>query len=322
MEATLQEIERKGMNKIITITLNPAIDKTTSTEKVVPEKKLRCAHPTYEPGGGGINVSRALSYLGSSSLAMYFAGGYNGSFFRDLLSKENIPSLVVSIKGNTRTNLIVVDKSTQLQYRFGMVSPPVEDDDWQLFLQEFEKQSGYEYVVASGSLPEGVPLDFFGRVAAIVKKQHAKLIVDTSGEALRQAVQEGVFMIKPNLNELSSLYGKEELQEKELVTAARSIINSKGCEVMVVSMGKDGAVLVTAEQDIHIVPPAVTIKSTVGAGDSMVAGMVFGLSKGMNWKEILQYGIACGTAATMNEGTALCKKERVEELLKELQEEL
>lgn len=306
------------MNKIITITLNPAIDKTTSTEKVVPEKKLRCAYPTFEPGGGGINVSRALAHMGSESLAMYFAGGYSGNFFTELLVKENIPSLVIPIKGNTRTNIIVVDKSTQLQYRFGMVSPPVEEQDWKLFLGQLEKQSGYEYVVASGSLPDGVPLDFFGRVAAIVKKQKARLIVDTSGEGLKQAILEGVFMIKPNLNELAFLYGKEELKKEEIVIAARSIISNKGCEVMVVSMGKEGAILVTKEKDIQIVPPNITIKSTVGAGDSMVAGMVFALSKGMVWNDVLCYGIASGTAATMNEGTALCKNKDIDWLFKEM----
>ena len=309
------------MNKIITITLNPAIDKTTSTDKVVPEKKLRCAYPTFEPGGGGINVSRALAHMGCESLAMYFAGGYSGDFLKDLLKEENIPSVIIPIKGNTRTNIIVVDKSTQLQYRFGMVSPPVEEGDWRMFLQQLEKQSGYEYVVASGSLPDGVPIDFFGRVASIVKKQNARLIVDTSGDALKHAMFEGVFMVKPNINELGSLYGKELFMKEEIVMAARSIILNKGCEVMVVSMGKEGAILVTKEEDYQIIPPQITIKSTVGAGDSMVAGMIFALSKGMEWQDVLCYGIAFGTAATMNEGTALCKKKDVELLFKEMSQQ-
>lgn len=309
------------MNKIITITLNPAIDKSTITDKVVPEKKLRCTYPTYEPGGGGINVSRALAHMGCGSLAMYFAGGYSGSFFTELLSEEKIPSLVIPIKGNTRTNIIVVDKSTQLQYRFGMVSPPVEERDWRFFLEQLEKQSGYDYVIASGSLPDGVPLDFFGRVAAIVKKQNARLIVDTSGVALQQAMMEGIFLIKPNVNELGFLYGKEDLKKEEILTAARAVISNKGCEVMVISMGKDGALLVTKDEEMQFVPPAITIKSTVGAGDSMVAGMIYALSKGLPWKDVLCYGIASGTAATMNEGTALCRKEDVERLYKEIREQ-
>jgi len=306
------------MSRIITITLSPAIDKTTSTEKVVPEQKLRCMPPTYEPGGGGINVSRALRHLGCESLAMYFAGGYSGNFFQELLKNEDIQSLVIPIQGNTRTNIIVVEESTHQQYRFGMVSPPVEEQDWQLFLATLEKQSGYEYVIASGSLPAGVPLDFFGRVSAIVKRHDAKLIVDTSGDALKQAITEGVYMIKPNLNELSFLCGQAQLEKEEVVAAAKSIIKTKGCEVVAVSLGKEGAMLVTANEYWHIVPPPIIPKSTVGAGDSMVAGIVYALSKGFGWEDVLRFGVSCGTAATMNEGTALCKKEDVDRLFQQL----
>ena len=306
------------MSRIITITLSPAIDKTTSTEKVVPEQKLRCMPPTYEPGGGGINVSRALRHLGCESLAMYFAGGYSGNFFQELVKNEDIHSLVIPIQGNTRTNIIVVEESTHQQYRFGMVSPPVEEQDWQLFLATLEKQSGYEYVIASGSLPAGVPLDFFGRVSAIVKKHDAKLIVDTSGDALKQAITEGVYMIKPNLNELSFLCGQAQLEKEEVVAAAKSIIKTKGCEVVAVSLGKEGAMLVTANEYWHIVPPPIIPKSTVGAGDSMVAGIVYALSKGFGWEDVLRFGVSCGTAATMNEGTALCKKEDVDRLYQQL----
>ena len=306
------------MEKIITITLNPAIDKTTCTEKIAPEKKLRCVHPTYEPGGGGINVSRALEHLGCESLAMYFAGGFNGSYFKKMLTKENIKSLIVSVKTNIRTNIIIVEKSTGLQYRFGMESEPVKQRDWKAFLRKLEQQEGFEYVVASGSLPEGVPLDFFARVATIVKKKNAKLIIDTSGEALKQAVKVGVFLIKPNINELSNLYGKENLEKAEVVAAAKSIINSGGCEIMVISMGKDGAILVTKDEDYYLAAPDVVVKSTVGAGDSMVAGMVLAVSKGWQMKDVLRYGISCGTAATINSGTALCKKEDVERIFEEM----
>jgi 6-phosphofructokinase 2 len=309
------------MSQIITVTLNPAIDKTTSTDKIVPEKKLRCVHPTYEPGGGGINVSRALEHLGCESLAMYFAGGFNGNFFKKLLDKENIQSLIVPVKTHIRTNIIVVETTSGQQFRFGMESQPVLEKDWKAFLKKLEKQSGYEFVVASGSLPDGVPLDFFGRMSAIVKKANAKLIVDTSGEALKHAVKEGVFLIKPNIGELSNLYGKEQLQNDEIVAAAQSIIHNGGCEVMVVSMGKNGAMLITANEHFHVMAPDSPVKSTVGAGDSMVAGMVYALSKKLNWKEVLKYGIACGTAATMNNGTALCAKEDVDRLLLEMKDQ-
>lgn len=307
------------MEKILTLTLNPAIDKTTTTEKIVPEKKLKCLHPTYEPGGGGINVSRALQHLGTRSMALYFGGGFNGHFFKRLLDDEQIVSQEVTVDTHIRTNIIVFEKSTQQQFRFGMESQPLKEKDGQYFLEVLEQQEGFEFLVASGSLPEGVPVDFFGSVAAIARKKKAKLIIDTSGDALKFAVQEGVFLIKPNLNELSSLYGKEELSREEIKEAATSIIASGDCEILVVSLGKDGAVLVTKNEHHHFIPPQREVKSTVGAGDSMVAGLVYALSKGMGVKDVLRYGIACGTSATMHMGTALCQKEDVDEIFNYLQ---
>ena len=308
------------MSKIITITLNPAIDKTTHTDKVEPEKKLRCTHPVYQPGGGGINVSRALAHMGCNSTPLYLAGGYTGDFLQRMLAAENIKSLVIPTEGFTRTNITVVDESTGLQYRFGMVSPSIKETEWQQCLTILEQQEGVEFIVASGSIPHDVPTDFFGRVAAIAKKKKAKLIIDTSGDALQHAVTEGVFMIKPNRTELSALYGKEELTKDKTKEAAQSIIASGGCQAMVISMGPDGAMLITSDECFQIPSPVVKVKSTVGAGDSMVAGIVYALSHQYNWHDTICYGVACGTAATLNEGTELCKKEDIDRLFKEIKE--
>jgi 6-phosphofructokinase 2 len=302
------------MKKIVTLTLNPAIDKSTFVKAIVPDKKLRCAQPKFEPGGGGVNVSRAIKKLGGNSTAIYLAGGYSGKFYKQLLDVEAIDSCVVETEGNTRENMIVVDESANLQYRFGMPGPVVQEHEWQKCLDILEKSSGVEYIVASGSLPEGVPADFFGRLAAISKKMNARLIADTSGEPLRHAMQEGLFMIKPNLGELSSLQGVQELEEEQAESVAKDIVNGGGCEVLVISMGAAGAMLVTADEVYDSPSPTVKKKSTVGAGDSMVAGMVLALSNGLSWLEVLQYGIATGTATTMNSGTELCKKEDVERL--------
>ena len=301
------------MQKIVTLTLNPAIDKSTSVKAIVPDKKLRCTPPKFEPGGGGINVSRALKKLGGTSAAMYLAGGYSGQFFKELLDKEGINSVVVQIESHTRENLIVVDDANA-QYRFGMPGPTIKDGEWQMCLQQLEKEEGIEYLVASGSLPDGVPPDFFAKLAALAKKKNVKLILDTSGEPLRQAVDDGVFMIKPNIGELSSLHGTDELSEEEAIVAAKDVINKGGCEVMVISLGAAGALLVTKAEVFKSSAPTVKKRSTVGAGDSMVAGMVYALTKGYSWKQVLQYGIATGTATTMNPGTELCKKEDVEKL--------
>lgn len=302
------------MEKIVTLTLNPAIDKSTTVKAIVPDKKLRCAHPAFEPGGGGVNVSRALKKLETNSTAIYLAGGYSGKFYHQLLEEEGIKSCVIETEGHTRENLIVVDESANLQYRFGMPGPALKEHEWQKALDILQTSTGVEYIVASGSLPEGVPPDFFGRLAAVSKKIDAKLIADTSGEPLRYAMNEGLFMIKPNLGELSNLHGVEELHEEDVIKAARDIINKGGCEVMVVSMGASGAMLITKDVCIDSPSPTVRKRSTVGAGDSMVAGMVLALSKGYSWRDVLLYGIATGTATTMNPGTELCKKQDVEKL--------
>lgn len=306
------------MAKIITLTLNPAIDKTTYTAKVVPEKKLSCTHPVYHPGGGGINVSRALAHLGCHSTPLYLAGGNTGIHFQQLLAQEFIGSIAIPIEGNTRTNLTVVEETTGLQFRFGMVSPPIKESEWQFCLQILEQQIDFDYIIASGSIPPEVPMDFFGRVASIAKAKNARLIIDTSGEALEHAIKVGVFLIKPNLAELSALYGKEELTIDKTKEAAQSIIASGACKAIAISMGPQGALLVTEDEYIHIPSPQVKVKSTVGAGDSMVAGIVYGLSKNWNWQDTLSFGVACGAAATLNEGTQLCQKEDVERLFTEI----
>jgi 6-phosphofructokinase 2 len=302
------------MEKIVTLTLNPAIDKSTSVKAIVPDKKLRCAAPKFEPGGGGVNVSRALKRLDTTSSAMYLAGGYSGKFYEELLNKEGINSIVVPIESPTRENMIVVDESANLQYRFGMPGPVIKEAEWQQCLQVFEESTGVEYIVASGSLPEGIPDDFFCRLTSLAKKKNIKLMLDTSGEPLKQAVDDGLYMIKPNIGELSSLFGVDELSEEDAVTAARDIINKGGCEVMAISMGASGALLVTKDEVVKAAAPTVKRKSTVGAGDSMVAGMLYALTQGYPWKQVLQYGIAAGTATTMNPGTQLFKKEDVERL--------
>lgn len=304
------------MATIITITFNPAIDKSTTVPVLIPEKKLKCTEPVYEPGGGGINVARAIKKLGGEAVAVYLAGGYTGKTFTQLLTDETVESVVTETKANTRENLIVLETASNQQYRFGMPGPIISEKEWQECLHSIEKIKDVEYIVASGSLPKGVPTDIFARIALIAKKKNAKLIVDTSGEALKQAVQAGVYLIKPNLGELSSLLGKEELNIELVDDAAREVIEKGNCEVVVVSMGPAGAMLVTKETALHIMPPAVKIKSTVGAGDSMVAGITLSLAQNKTIAEAAQYGVACGTAATMNPGTELCRKEDADRLYK------
>ncbi|HEU4471930.1 MAG TPA: 1-phosphofructokinase family hexose kinase [Flavisolibacter sp.] len=302
------------MSKIITVTFNPAIDKSTAVPSIRPDKKLRCTPPVFEPGGGGLNVSRAITKLGGKAPAVYLAGGHSGKFLQELMEAEGVESLVVETKTATRENLIVVDAAAGQQFRFGMPGSEVREEECTNLLRTVEKLDA-NFIVASGSLPPGIPTNIFGRLAAIARKKGASLIVDTSGEALRDAVDEGVFLFKPNLGELSSLVGREELHQDEVDDVARELLYNGRCRAIVVSMGPAGARLITKEEAYQAIPPVVKQKSTVGAGDSMVAGMVLRLSQGGGLREALQYGVACGTAATMNHGTELCKKQDVERLI-------
>ncbi len=307
------------MPGIITITLNPAIDKSTTIPSLQPEKKLRCTQPVFEPGGGGVNVARAISKLGGSAQAIYFAGGYSGKFFNDLLDREGVNAIPVPISGHTRENLIVFDSSSHHQYRFGMPGPDILPVETQAMLDQLRKIEAPDYIVCSGSKPANVPDDIFARIAAIAKEKKARFIFDSSGAALKAGLRKGAFLIKPNRGELCALAGKEWLADGEIEKAAREVLAQYSIDAMLVSLGADGALLVAKDQLVRIKPPSVERQSTVGAGDSMVAGLVWQLSKGSDLRQAAGYGVACGTAATLNPGTQLCRKEDADKIFDALE---
>ena len=308
------------MSSIITITFSPCIDKSTSVPSLIPERKLKCNSPKMEPGGGGINVARAIKKLGGDATAIFPSGGYTGKYFNHLMEQEKVSSIIIETANETRENIIVLDESSTNQYRFGMPGTELSEGEWKQCLEKLEQISTTKFIIACGGLPPGVPLDIYTQLAKIAKKIDAKFIVDTSGEALKQAADEGVYLLKPNLGELGSLAGKKELQADEVRDIATTIIKKGKCEAMVVSMGAAGAMLVTSNLAEMITPTPAIKKSTVGAGDSMVAGIVFSLSNGESLPEAVRYGVACGTAATMNPGTELCRKENADKLYSMIRE--
>lgn len=308
------------MKSIYTLTLSPAIDKSSTVEQVMAEHKLRCSVPTYQPGGGGINVSRAIKKLGGDSVAIYPKGGPTGDLLKKLLDDEKITQHCIDSQSWTRENFIVVETLSGRQFRFGMPGPELLESEWQQFLDDIASPfHNIDYMVASGSTPPGVPDDFYARLARVVHQKNAKLVLDTSGEALKHAVAEGVYLLKPNLKELSDLVGKELNSIQEQEEAALEIANKYNIEILVVSLGPAGALLASQNKTMQVGAPSVAMKSTVGAGDSMVAGMVLSLANDHSLIETLKYGIAAGTAATMNFGTELCKLEDVNKLYQWMQ---
>jgi 6-phosphofructokinase 2 len=303
------------MPGIVTLTLNPAVDKSAIVDRVVPEWKLRCASPRYEPGGGGINVSRAIHRLGGESVAFHTAGGPYGQQLQDLLDQEGLDHHAIALEGWTRESFTVYETSTGQQYRFGMPGPNLRDREWNRCLTELSRVDPRPaFIVASGSLPPGVPKDFYGRLTRVARDLGAKMILDTSGEPLVLGLLEGVFLIKPNLREFRELSGNEIRDESECVNLAREIVRTGQSEVVVVSLGAGGAILVWRDGAEYLRAPTVSIKSRVGAGDSMVAGMVLSLARGHPPPEAVRFGVASGAAAVMTPGTELCHRQDAERL--------
>ena len=300
--------------KIVTLTVNPAVDKSTHIDRLIPEQKLRCDAPRFDAGGGGINVSKAIKRLGGKSTAIFTTGGPSGQVLRDLVSQEGIDCEVIQTEQWTRENFIVAETSTNAQYRFGMPGAALSESETEAVLETL-RQSKAEYVVASGSLPPQMDVNFYEKVAAISKEMGARLVLDTSGESLQAACDEGVFLLKPNIGELEALVGAKDLQIDDVDDAARMLIGDGKCEVVIVSMGPKGAILVTKDLCEHVPAPPVQKRSTVGAGDSMVAGMTWALTQGLTYSEMIRWGVACGSAATMNEGTQLFLRADVERLM-------
>jgi 6-phosphofructokinase 2 len=310
------------MKRIVTLTMNPAIDANSSVPHVSAEKKLRCTEPTHEPGGGGINVSCAIQILGAQSLALYAAGGAFGDLLRSLLDAKGLHHRHVPVKGTTRENITVLEEASNTQYRFIMPGPTLSPEEWNGCLDVISSLSPRpDFIVASGSLPPGVPRDFYARTARLAQDMGAKLILDTRGQALLEAVRQGVYMVKPNMRELQE-FARREIEDEPLQEqTAMEMVESESCQVVVVSLGRAGALLTSRDGCRRLRAPAVPVKSKVGAGDSMVAGIVLSLARGTSLEEAVLFGVAAGRAAVMTPGTQLCRKEDTERLFARLHDE-
>ena len=299
------------MPKIVTLTLNPSLDKSTAVDTVASEIKLRCDAPTVDPGGGGVNVARAIHKLGGESVAVLTLGGCAGQALSRLLKAEGLTVRGVPVQRETRETFVVFERSSMLQFRFGMPGEPLELHEWQAAVNAaFDEQP--DYLVASGSLPPGVPNDVYAQIARRAQAANVRLIVDTSGAALAVLTNAEVYLLKPNLNELEALTGEKFAGEAQMIDAARRVIAKRMAQVLVISLGAAGAALVTADTYVEMKPPVVPIQSKVGAGDSMVGGIVLALARGWALQDAVRYGIAAGSAAVMTPGTQLCRREDVE----------
>ena len=300
---------------IVTLTINPALDISTSIPRVMKDHKLRCGPSRIDPGGGGVNVARTIHNLGGDTLAIYAAGGLTGATYRQLLEAEGVPSLAVPIAGTTRESFTVDETEPGGQYRFVLRGPEFSEAEWRSCLATLENAIvAGGYVVASGSLPPGVPTDFYAQVAQLAHKHDAHSIVDTSGEALNAALAEGVYLVKPSLRELSELVGRELTTEQSQVDAAAELVTRGSAKLVALTLGEAGAVLASASGVIRLPVPKVRVQSVVGAGDAFLGAFVWRLSQGHDPESAFRSAVAAGSATAATPATEMCALQEVEAL--------
>lgn len=298
------------MVNICTLTLAPSLDSATVTPQIYPEGKLRCSAPVFEPGGGGINVARAITFLGGKATALFPAGGATGEHLISLLAEENIPVQTLQAKDWTRQNLHVHVESSGEQYRFVMPGAALSGPEFHQLEQQVLRLASGTLLVISGSLPPGVSVTTLVGLIRAAQQQGIRCIIDSSGEALCAALDVGnIELVKPNQKELSALVQRELTLPDDVRKAAEEIVQSGKAKRVVVSLGPQGALGVDATGCVQVVPPPVKSQSTVGAGDSMVGAMVIKLAEQASLEEMVRFGVAAGSAATLNQGTRLCSLE-------------
>ncbi len=299
---------------IVTLTLNPALDVSSSVPVVSPSHKLRCQRPVREPGGGGINVTRVCRRLGEPSIAVVPIGGAVGQRVATLLDAEGIDARTIEIAGETRESISITEESTGHQYRFVLPGPSLGPDEVSAAVSAATNAAaGARCLVVSGSMPEGVAPTVIADLVTAVGD--TKVLVDTSGPALAAALRSGAHLVKPSARELAQVVGRTLDTEADVTEAAVEVHRASEVEVLVASIGAGGAVVVDHRGVHRLRAPSVQVRSTVGAGDSMVAGLAVGLQRGMEADRATALGVAAGTAAVLTDGTGLCLPEDVERLL-------
>jgi 6-phosphofructokinase 2 len=307
------------MKPIVTLSLNPAVDGASEADVVRPTRKIRTSNERYDPGGGGINVARVIAELGHPVLPVYLAGGSTGGILDDMLAGRGISGRRVRIADHTRISHSVYERSTRQEYRFVPEGPCVTQAEWLDCLDVLESVE-FEYLVASGSRPRGLDDECYATISRIAARKGARFLLDTSGPALAAALDAGgVYLIKPSLGELSALADRPLHDLDAIRETCLGLIGQAGLEHIAVTMGHDGAMLQSRERHVHLHPPMVQVRSAVGAGDSFLGAMAFGLATGRAPEDAFAIGVAAGTAAVLTPGTELCRASDVWRLHDELE---
>ena len=309
-------MRRAAAGGVVTLTINPAIDLSATVDVLDPTCKLRCRDLRRDPGGGGINVARAVCRLGGSALAIFPAGGEPGEHIRVGLRSEGVPFLDIPIAGHTRENVNLWEDETGRQFRLCFPGPTLDTAEVRHCVDRLlDLRPLPRFVIASGSLPPGVPPTFYADIALAARTRGIRFVLDTSGEPLRLAAAAGVALMKPSLAEFEELTGATRQETPEVLAGTRDLIRGGAAESVIVSLGARGVIWADRESGGGFASPLVAPHGSVGAGDSMVAAVVLALMRDEPLEEAVRYGVAAAAASVLNPGTALFHRADVERLL-------
>ena len=306
---------------IATVTLNPSLDRHVAVENLVLDDTNRWVSFKSEPGGKGINVSRVICELGGRAVAYGFMGGVDGSSLKNILKQKGVPCDFTSIRNEIRSNFIITDLKTHCQTRISAPGPKVSDGELKKLVDKITCiKPNPRYMVFAGSVPPGVPFYIYRELIEKMKSLGITTVLDSADLWLQEGIQAKPDIIKPNVREAQTAIGKELHTEEDIIQAVKSFI-SGGIGIAAISRGREGMIIGDKDSMFKVVPPDVQVMSTVGAGDSTVAGLVLKLSQGGSLEEASRLAVAAGTAATLTSGTELCHREDVEKLLPQVKVE-
>jgi 6-phosphofructokinase 2 len=300
---------------IATVTFNPSLDKSVTVEGLIVDETNRWTNYRRDPGGKGINVSRVIHRLGGETIAYSFMGGIDGEILRQLLEQQGVPFDFTPIEGEIRSNFIITDIATNRQTRIDAPGPTISGHELEEFIAKLKNiKPKPDFMVFAGSVPPGVPDDIYRTMIKEAKERGIKTVLDADDKWLKYGVKSQPAIIKPNVHEAQELLGTRLKNEAAIVTAIKLLL-AQGVEIVAITRGRDSSIISDGKEIIKLIPPQVKIISTVGAGDSAVAGLVLKLSQGANLEDAARLGVAAAVASTLRPGVELCHKEDVDRLL-------
>lgn len=304
---------------IITVTLNPAIDKTAQVEQMVPNGLNRLNNIILDVGGKGINVSKAIKELGGDSICTGFVAGSNGKWIEEKLDSLGLEYKFRHVEGNTRINLKVLDRDMNLT-ELNDAGDEIHENDLRYLKEDLlEMVIPDDIVVLAGSVPAGVPTTIYQELITLLKEKGAKVVMDADGELFTNGIEAGPTLIKPNKYELCKYFGlNEDVTDVELVSHAKKLLY-KGIDTVVISLGSKGAIFITNEETAYVPGLDIIAHSAVGAGDSMVGALTYGISEGLELIPLIKLAVATSAGAVMTKGTKAPNRSVVEMLMKEVQ---